>query len=126
MSILEAVEQPPQVTQGKLPVLEEGAYELDGGLFTVRQKGGEMEIKEYVGLQLRKASYAMQRRLREGQGQKLDEGDFGKRTYICEVCHRRLTDPKSIARGIGPVCQQHRSERVRARRINALEQNAKR
>jgi len=25
-------------------------------------------------------------------------------TTRCEVCHRRLTDPESIARGIGPVC----------------------
>ena len=117
MAMSIAVEQPPQVTQGKkLPVLEEGAYELDGRLFTVRQKRGGMEIKECVGIQLRNVSYAIHQRLREGQGLKLDEGDFGKRTRICEVCHRPLTDPKSIARGIGPVCQQRRSERVRARR----------
>jgi hypothetical protein len=28
----------------------------------------------------------------------------GKRTGICQVCHRKLTHPKSIAAGIGPVC----------------------
>lgn len=28
----------------------------------------------------------------------------GKRTGVCQVCHRKLTNPKSIAAGIGPVC----------------------
>ena len=28
----------------------------------------------------------------------------GKRTGICQVCHRKLTNPKSIEAGIGPVC----------------------
>lgn len=29
----------------------------------------------------------------------------GKATGICQVCGRELTDPKSIASGIGPVCE---------------------
>ena len=28
----------------------------------------------------------------------------GKRTGVCQVCHRKLTNPKSIEAGIGPVC----------------------
>jgi hypothetical protein len=28
----------------------------------------------------------------------------GKRTGVCQVCHRKLTNPDSIAAGIGPVC----------------------
>lgn len=28
----------------------------------------------------------------------------GKETGICQVCNRELTDPQSIAAGIGPVC----------------------
>lgn len=29
---------------------------------------------------------------------------YGKATGVCGVCHKTLTDPKSIAAGIGPVC----------------------
>lgn len=29
---------------------------------------------------------------------------FGRRTGRCSVCSRTLTDPKSIAAGIGPIC----------------------
>lgn len=28
----------------------------------------------------------------------------GKRTGICQVCNRKLTNPESVAAGIGPVC----------------------
>jgi hypothetical protein len=28
----------------------------------------------------------------------------GKRTGICQVCNRKLTNPDSIAAGIGPIC----------------------
>lgn len=29
----------------------------------------------------------------------------GKRTGVCQVCHRKLTNPESIKKGIGPVCE---------------------
>lgn len=29
---------------------------------------------------------------------------FGKRTGVCGVCSKTLTDPKSVKAGIGPVC----------------------
>jgi hypothetical protein len=29
---------------------------------------------------------------------------IGRRTGRCQVCHRLLTNPDSIAAGIGPVC----------------------
>jgi len=28
----------------------------------------------------------------------------GKRTGVCQVCHRKLTNPVSVAAGIGPIC----------------------
>lgn len=31
--------------------------------------------------------------------------DYGKRTGICCCCGRELTDPESIAAGIGPICE---------------------
>jgi hypothetical protein len=30
--------------------------------------------------------------------------DYGKQTTVCCRCHRTLTDPKSVAKGIGPDC----------------------
>jgi hypothetical protein len=30
--------------------------------------------------------------------------DYGHQLGRCGICHRTLTDPESIARGIGPVC----------------------
>jgi hypothetical protein len=30
---------------------------------------------------------------------------YGKKFGRCAVCHRELSDPESIARGIGPICQ---------------------
>lgn len=30
---------------------------------------------------------------------------FGKKTGICCLCSRELTNPESIARGIGPICE---------------------
>lgn len=32
---------------------------------------------------------------------------YGKRTGMCCVCGRELTDPASIAEGIGPICMQN-------------------
>jgi hypothetical protein len=29
---------------------------------------------------------------------------YGRRTGVCMICSRTLTDPKSIAQGIGPIC----------------------
>ena len=31
---------------------------------------------------------------------------YGRETGTCGVCHRTLTDPESVALGIGPVCRQ--------------------
>lgn len=30
---------------------------------------------------------------------------FGKRTGVCGVCGKTLTDPKSVKKGIGPICE---------------------
>jgi Family of unknown function (DUF6011) len=30
---------------------------------------------------------------------------FGKRTGICSICGKKLTDPKSVKKGIGPICE---------------------
>jgi hypothetical protein len=33
--------------------------------------------------------------------------DYGKQVGECGKCHRTLTDPASIAKGIGPVCEKY-------------------
>jgi hypothetical protein len=33
--------------------------------------------------------------------------DFGKQSGTCGKCGKQLTDPDSIAKGIGPVCEQY-------------------
>lgn len=30
--------------------------------------------------------------------------EYGRRTGVCMICNRTLTDPNSIAQGIGPIC----------------------
>jgi hypothetical protein len=40
-----------------------------------------------------------------GSDPKHFSAQYGKHTGICGVCSRTLTDPKSIAKGIGPVCE---------------------
>lgn len=43
--------------------------------------------------------------LTESDRLSLDEAaEFGKKFGVCCVCGKTLTDPKSIAAGIGPVC----------------------
>ena len=33
----------------------------------------------------------------------------------CSVCHRPLTDPESIARGMGPVCAGGKAKKARSK-----------
>lgn len=30
---------------------------------------------------------------------------LGKKTGRCQICHRKLSDPVSVERGIGPICE---------------------
>lgn len=30
--------------------------------------------------------------------------EYGRRTGVCMICNRTLSDPKSVAQGIGPIC----------------------
>jgi hypothetical protein len=30
--------------------------------------------------------------------------EYGRRTGVCLICGRTLTDPTSVAQGIGPIC----------------------
>ncbi|MFD8654964.1 DUF6011 domain-containing protein [Streptomyces mirabilis] len=34
-----------------------------------------------------------------------DAAEIGRRLHVCSQCGERLTNPKSVARGIGPVCR---------------------
>lgn len=92
--------------------LTAGIYEADGHLYRVYlgQSSGQMLLKAvevdegvtytYLGAASRNLP-ADARRLT------LDEvGDLGKTFDHCLCCGRRLDDPESVDRGIGPVCAQ--------------------
>lgn len=89
-----------------------GIYEADGHLYRVYlgQQSGKMLVKSveadegvvyiYLGAASAKLP-ADARRL------SLDEvGELGKTFDHCLCCGRRLDDPESVDRGVGPVCAQ--------------------
>ncbi len=76
---------------GALYVTEEGRYlgKVMGGRFLrVRECTQEQEAK-VVSLLADPKGFATQ---------------YGKETGVCCVCNRTLTDPVSVANGIGPIC----------------------
>lgn len=85
----------------------EGMYILDGRIFKVQRAihgSGQLYAKE---LQATKFDYApgMYRRLNSSHRMTLEQAkEYGALYGTCCVCGRTLTDEKSIAEGIGPVC----------------------
>lgn len=89
--------------------LSEGFYRANNGnifqVFTARN-GAHLLAKvliedsgewEYKGAASRFVKADQRMTLAEAQ-------DYGKRTGRCMVCTRKLTNPESVANGIGPVC----------------------
>lgn len=95
----------------KPEALENGYYLIDGGIFKVRPtKDGErqygMRLSVFNGRGKWEYEQGAMRLIRE-QGVKLtveEAAAFGHLHGLCAVCGRTLTDPKSVERGIGPVC----------------------
>jgi uncharacterized protein DUF6011 len=92
-------------------VTETGMYQVDGRIFKVlpSRTSERHYAKELVGegdgtYRFTYAPGAM--RLIRAEHRMTDEQarEFGRTTGICCVCARLLTDPQSIAAGIGPVC----------------------
>lgn len=91
-----------------------GHYEHNGTLYAVvDRKRGRRTIRSLRQLFLnpdgswswRAASVAWRTLVPVWQPLTLDQAAaFGHATGTCLVCARTLTDPESVARGIGPVC----------------------
>lgn len=89
-------------------VTEEGSYRKDGVIYRVRrsrQSGNlyaqrlDEERKEFV------YEPGLIKNLLDSDRMTVEEAKaFGVQFGICCVCAKLLTDPKSIAEGIGPVC----------------------
>lgn len=88
------------------PVTEVGHYMLDGVVYRVRP-ARESNHLYAVRLEGTKWVYAkgIMSRLSATNKLSLEEAAaYGQATGVCAVCGRLLTDPDSIARGIGPIC----------------------
>jgi hypothetical protein len=92
-------------------VSETGMYRVDGRIYKVlpsrsseRHYAKELVDERDGTYRFVYAPGAM--RLIRAEHRMTDEQarEFGRTTGICCVCARLLTDPKSIAEGIGPVC----------------------
>jgi hypothetical protein len=87
--------------------VEAGVYVLaNGNLARVYfgQQSGSMLLKEVVDGDLEYRGKA-ERFLAGSRKATIEEvGNWGRATGTCLVCSRRLDDPESVDRGIGPVC----------------------
>lgn len=95
----------PNVTQDDA-VTDEGMY-IDGvSIYRVKRSktSGRLYAMRLVGSQFVYEAGAF-RTLKASNRMTLEQAKaYGVKTGICCVCAATLTDPKSIAAGIGPVC----------------------
>lgn len=93
------------------PVTETGVYEHNGEVYRVveSKSTGNLYAKKLVNIGPKwKFTYApgamaflkASHRMTEAQA-----ANFGRRTGSCVICARTLTNPDSIAYGLGPVCR---------------------
>lgn len=86
----------------------EGFYLVNAGAFKVKrsQSTGRLYAMK-LDLDTGKFEYdkgAIYNLRPETRMTKEQAAAHGRKTGICMICSRTLTDPKSIAAGIGPIC----------------------
>ena len=86
---------------------EPGMYRMDDDLYRVKVSRtgnwyAEVAVKPESGSKL-KWDY-LGKRVNLSTAQALDDAEAGRFVGYCVRCNAELTDPDSIARGIGPVC----------------------
>lgn len=86
----------------------EGFYLVNAGAFKVTRskESGRLYAKK-LDLETGKFEYdkgAIFKLRPETRMTKEQAAAYGRETGICMICNRTLTDPKSIAQGIGPIC----------------------
>lgn len=96
----------PQAPQ-RPPVTEAGVYMLDEIVYRVKpsQQGRLYALAFDPETQSFEYAAGAIKRLSSEDLMTVEQAEkFGQRFGICAVCGRVLTNPKSITRGIGPVC----------------------
>lgn len=88
--------------------VEEGIYELDGAVYRVKwNKSHTRRYAEQMTGKTGRWVYAkgVIAQLRPEHKVSLDRAkEYGQTTGICMMCGRLLTNPTSVAEGIGPIC----------------------
>jgi hypothetical protein len=101
----------PQAATEARPAVTPGMYLVGEAIYKVQAARGTKNLYAKVlvedgdGFRFDYEAGAIVRVRAEGVRMTVDEAKaFGQRTGTCCVCAALLTDPKSIAAGIGPIC----------------------
>lgn len=86
--------------------IEDGMYVLDGVVYRVvtSRSSGKPYASKLEGTSFNYAPGAVRKLLPEHRMTLEDAQKYGKLYGVCAVCGCTLTNPKSIERGIGPIC----------------------
>jgi hypothetical protein len=100
----------PKSAQPTAPLVPAGFYQLDGVIYKVRPGKANPSHRYAMAFQVTgqgKGSYSYE--AGKGKIAKLtlaQAAEMGHQTGVCCICGRELTDPNSVAMGIGPICIQ--------------------
>lgn len=112
IDMLQGLEDAPKPQQAGSDALEDGMYRMDGIVYKVQhavngsgRQYAKQLIQDHTGAWSFEYATGAIRRLRPEHRMTLAEAkEFGALYGTCCVCGRTLTDEKSIAAGIGPIC----------------------
>lgn len=89
------------------PALEANTFHaLDGEFYRViaNQHSGRLYAQKWNGRRFQRARGAIFDLNTGTVATEAQAAQFGRQFGVCGICGRTLTDPPSVARGIGPVC----------------------
>jgi hypothetical protein len=112
---------PPAVPTPVSHNLFPGIYDLAGKLYRITRKGTQLRVKEVVTGNGKpwysRPGYGVITRLMADEGRRIsatEAASHGLKSGWCICCGRQLTDPESVAAGIGPVCASQQSRTIPA------------
>lgn len=109
-ALIDEMMKSPKAKAARQPIVQAGIYENDGHLYRVYfgQQSGKMLVKSVEldeGVEYRYLGAAARVLPKDARRLTVEEvGSLGKAWDHCLCCGRRLDDPESVDRGIGPVC----------------------
>jgi hypothetical protein len=105
--IINTLKNSPYSSRPASPDLTEGMYRTDTGrIFKVQRsrESGRLYAKELLNGTFTYAQGAMRLLTPADRMSLADAQAYGRRTGMCCVCGRELTNPESVQNGIGPIC----------------------